>query len=1517
MKKSLLFLTFICSLSLFSQKEANFWFFGENAGLDFNSNPPTDIAGSLSTDEGSASISDSNGVLQFYSDGSTVFSRDGSIMPNGTGLLGNSSSAQSAIIVPKPLDANIYYLFTVGNQVERGGNGVHFSEIDMRLNAGLGDITVKNTPLNGSGNAREKITSVIATACNTFWVITADENSFYTYKVDENGVSVSPTLPNVGHRFLNNLRGYLKLSPDGKILVNASASSGSYIYDFDASTGLISNERTLNIPGDGYGVEFSRDSKQLYLTTGTFSQVNPRTGIRNPASQASLQKYNLDTDKDGVIDDINTINASREEIYRTNAGYRGALQLAADGKIYYARSRQTFLGVINNPEDSGANVNFVEEGLSLNGKICTEGLPPFIQSFFLPIEITDQETGIAINNEDLQLCIGDSKIISPDALAGVTNENYIWSFDNGTTVTEISNSPTIRDLTLTNIDTDASGAYSLKITLTDDCGNPIEYNAIFNIEVFEAASATKPDSTPFCDVDRDGFNSFDLQALYSSEILNGLDNTVFEVVYFNDLTAANTGDIANALPNPYTNPTAFSSETIYARVQNTKAPNACFEITDFNLSVTDLPIPTQPEPYRICDNTTVGTDVDGIVNNFILRTKDAEILRNLNPAQYNVSYHTSLAGAQTDANTDVIDKTTNFEVNNSQDVFVRVENVDNVNCNDTDIILQLIVDPLPVLKANPVLKQCISINNPNPSVNLTNAEFSISETPNVTFEYYEDAAGTMPITDRTSYPVQVNTVQSVYVRVITDQNCDRALVELKINVGQTDENPYNELQPPVCDDLLDADGNDNPATNNDTDGITNFVLDKTAIETEIYKNVVQPANTVVFYYENIEDRANSLNEIDITNYRNDINKIDITTIPEGIQFPIYYKIISTINNDCQGLGEFYLQIHAVPTANTVTDIEECDDALSGNTSDGRNANLNLRSKVAEILGAGQSETDYSVTFHTTESGAMNNTDVIVNDTNYTNNAPAGFTPGTTSEQTIFVRVSKKTGSQCINANTSFKIIIQPLPSVPATISDLIICDTATLSDSDPRNRVAQNIDLTSKSSEILAGRTGYKVEYYIKQEDAENRRNAITSPDDFQNSTDPSITTFPANFSSDDPAVQTIFFIILDENGLLCPSVFSTFQLLIFPEPAIEPISVLSYCDNDDDGDDTNGIIQNIDLNGKIPEILGSNRNVNDYNVSFYLSASDAQTGSSANALPSPYTNSNRTETIIVRVQNKTSLCVNANESFELIINSLPDFTVTTPQIICLNDIPLNIFVENPGDVYSYRWLDKAGAVLGTNDNLDVARAGTYKVIATDNVTLCEREETIVVNPSNVATLDPSFVTVVDEANNLGSQSNLSISIDTINNDLGPGDYQFAILNTDTNKRTPFVGFQDEPLFENLEGGIYQIIVNDKNGCSPDTTLLVSVLQFPKFFTPNGDTQNDTWVVKGANRTFYPNSSINIFNRYGKLVAQIQIDGPGWNGTYNGTLLPSDDYWYNVTLVPSDITKPTINKRGNFSLLRK
>ena len=255
---------------------------------------------------------------------------------------------------------------------------------------------------------------------------------------------------------------------------------------------------------------------------------------------------------------------------------------------------------------------------------------------------------------------------------------------------------------------------------------------------------------------------------------------------------------------------------------------------------------------------------------------------------------------------------------------------------------------------------------------------------------------------------------------------------------------------------------------------------------------------------------------------------------------------------------------------------------------------------------------------------------------------------------------------------------------------------------------------------------------------------------------------------------------------------------------------------------------------------------------------------------------------------------------------------------MCLNDLPLTVSAENPNDVYDYEWRNSNGDVVGTSQDFDVTVGDTYTVTATTtNGTNCPRTREIVINESNPATLEANFVTIIDEGNNIGSENNLSISINTIDNDLGPGDYQFAVLNNDNNDRFPSIGFQDEPLFENLEGGIYTIIVNDKNGCSPDTTLLVSVIQFPKFFTPNGDGINDTWVVKGANKTFYPNSSINVFNRFGKLVAQLPIDGQGWDGTYNGKTLSSDDYWFNITLIPADNTKPTIHKKGNFSMLRK
>ena len=108
-----------CTLISYAQKQANIWYFGSNAGLDFNNGNPTALTdGSMFTQEGCASIADENGNLLFYTDGLKAWNKNHQSMPNGTGLLGNYSSTQSAIIVPKPNSNKIYYIFIRNNALE-------------------------------------------------------------------------------------------------------------------------------------------------------------------------------------------------------------------------------------------------------------------------------------------------------------------------------------------------------------------------------------------------------------------------------------------------------------------------------------------------------------------------------------------------------------------------------------------------------------------------------------------------------------------------------------------------------------------------------------------------------------------------------------------------------------------------------------------------------------------------------------------------------------------------------------------------------------------------------------------------------------------------------------------------------------------------------------------------------------------------------------------------------------------------------------------------------------------------------------------------------------------------------------------------------------------------------------------------------------------------------------------------------------------------------------------------------
>ena len=122
------------------------------------------------------------------------------------------------------------------------------------------------------------------------------------------------------------------------------------------------------------------------------------------------------------------------------------------------------------------------------------------------------------------------------------------------------------------------------------------------------------------------------------------------------------------------------------------------------------------------------------------------------------------------------------------------------------------------------------------------------------------------------------------------------------------------------------------------------------------------------------------------------------------------------------------------------------------------------------------------------------------------------------------------------------------------------------------------------------------------------------------------------------------------------------------------------------------------------------------------------------------------------------------------------------------------------------------------------------------------------------------------------------------------------------------INYQSSNVFFNVQSGLQTAYVREINFCSNDSQTFV-ILIAPKYFTPNGDTYNDFWEVKGLNN--YPQAEVSIFDRYGKLISVLNATKPTWDGMLNTYPMPSDDYWYVLRI---DDTKP--EKRGHFSLKR-
>ncbi|SHM58440.1 T9SS type B sorting domain-containing protein [Flavobacterium chilense] len=434
-----------------------------------------------------------------------------------------------------------------------------------------------------------------------------------------------------------------------------------------------------------------------------------------------------------------------------------------------------------------------------------------------------------------------------------------------------------------------------------------------------------------------------------------------------------------------------------------------------------------------------------------------------------------------------------------------------------------------------------------------------------------------------------------------------------------------------------------------------------------------------------------------------------------------------------------------------------------------------------------------------------------------------------------------------------------------------------------------NFNVTEKNSFISANSTSEIFTYYTTLAGANVKDPAV-------------LISNPLSFSSS--SNKNIWARVENSNGC-----FSVAQLnLIVSTTQIDPNFKRSFsvCDDfiDTNNNDKDGIATfdfssaTNDIQGMLPS-SGAN-----YTIKYYATEIDAFAETNAITNPANYRNTipNQQE-IWVRVDsNLDNSCFGLGAYISLKVNPKPDIDTNTNQIadklVCSNlpsffiQLDAGIIGNITPNTYTYIWSKDGSVIPGeTSETLDVNEEGKYTVeVFTKDENSCSRTRTISVIASDIAHLDSVSISDLSDYNTV--QANVS----------GAGDYEYSIDESNG-------PFQQSNFFDNVRSGIHELYIHDKNGCGT-ISKTIAVLGIPKFFTPNNDGYNDYWNIQGANDTFNSGGKILIFDRYGKLIKQITTSGNGWDGTYAGSPMPADDYWYTLKLEDGRETK------GHFSLKR-
>lgn len=646
--------TFFCKIH--AQNEASNWYFGSGAGITFNTSPPSTLEGSqMNAQEGCAAVSNFAGELLFYTDGQTIWNRNHSEMLNGTGLFANASSAQAALIISKPNNLGIFYVFTVDSGFSEDG-GIYYSEVDMSMDNGLGGVTsTKNTLL--VSQTAEMITAYKSESFEGFWVVTHKmfSNEYLSYSIDSFGINTEAIVSSTGGVVTNPV-GQLKISPQGdkiaaslfEIGVGPNSSQNINLSNFNANTGSVSNTIGLELgAGNAYGIEFSPNGSRLYASTGF-------------AFNGTLVQFNL------LAGATNDIQNSRTAITFNSFRPTGSMQIGIDGKIYVVAVSQNYLDVIDNPNTLGTECNYIESAISLGSNEGQFGLPQFVQSLF---------SNKIINETACLRSEVNFTMFNPNI------DSILWDFGDPSSE---NNTSTVLDAQHTY---SMPGTYTVNVTLQLN-GAEFEYRkdvlVLSNPEVVETIELVQ------CDDDIDGISIFNLTE--ANELIStDYENLIF--TYYPTLIDAELktteSEITEVLNYTNTNPL---NEIVYARVETVKG---CYDTVEMNLTVVPNQIPQGfMLNYETCDDNLSDMDnTDGIaIFDFSSATSTIEnLFINQN---VEIAYYTNEIDALSEENEILnISEYSNNSSPYTEKIWVRIDGSDGNNCIGYGEFITLTVIP--------------------------------------------------------------------------------------------------------------------------------------------------------------------------------------------------------------------------------------------------------------------------------------------------------------------------------------------------------------------------------------------------------------------------------------------------------------------------------------------------------------------------------------------------------------------------------------------------------------------------------------------------------------------------------------------------------------------------------------------------------------------------------------------------------------------------------------------------------